>query len=54
MKLNGFAFDKFGLESLNTEAVKGRSTVEHNRMSFEYILENVPNDRILAVNNFLG
>ena len=54
MKLNGLAFDHFGLESLNTETVKSRGTVEEHRMSFHHIFQNVPYHRFLAVDNLFG
>ena len=54
MQLNSFTFNKFWLECLNTKPVQCRSTVQQNRMSFQYIFKNIPNNRIFAVNNFLG
>ena len=54
MQLNSFALDKSGLESLNTQTVKCRCTVEKHRMTLHYIFENVPYNRIMAVDYLLG
>ena len=54
VKLYGLTLDHTRLEGLNTESVKCRSTVEKNRMTFHHVLKNLPDDRILAVHDFLG
>ena len=54
VKLNCLSFDKLRLESLDTQSVKSGSTVKHNRVALENVLEDIPNNRVLAVNNFLG
>gem|GEM_PF-6133237 len=54
MQLDGLSFDHLGLESLDTEPVKGRCTVEEHRMSLHDILKDVPNDGILAVDDLLS
>ena len=54
MELNGLALDEFRLESLNTETVKCRCTVEQHGMSLHHILEDVPDDGLAAVDDFLG
>src|SRR5947209_6297528 len=54
MDLNGLTFDENRLERLNTQAVKRRSTVQENRMLPDNVLENVPNDRLLALDHFTG
>jgi hypothetical protein len=38
MKLDSLTFNKDGLESLDTESVKCRSTVQHNGMLMDDIL----------------
>ena len=53
VQLNGLTLDHTGLESLDTETVQGRSTVEQHGMPFHHIFEDVPDDRILAVHNLL-
>ena len=42
MKLNRLTFNKNRLKCLNTETVQGRSTVQHNGMLFNDILEDIP------------
>ena len=54
VKLDGFAFNHLWLESLDTQTVKGRGTVEQHWMTFHHILQNVPNHRVATVNNLLG
>src|ERR1700730_17668497 len=54
MDADVFAFEEHRLESLNAETVKRRSAVEHHRMFPNYIFENVPDDRILLLDHFLG
>src|SRR5207302_3624929 len=51
---DGLAFDERRFERLNTEAVKRRSAVEQHRMLANHFLENVPNDRVLLLDHFLG
>src|SRR5512133_531830 len=50
VELNGFSLDKFWLECLDAKPVKRRGTVQENRMSFEYVFKDIPNNRILPVN----
>src|SRR5665213_440406 len=52
MKLNCFSFDEFWLESLNTQSVQCRSTIQKNRMSTQNIFKNIPNHSVFSVNDF--
>ena len=54
MKLNCLTLNHLWLESLNTETVKCRSTVQQNGVTLHDELEDIPNDWILTVNNLLG
>ena len=54
MQLDGFSFDQFRLECLDTQTVQGRGAVEQNRMPFHYVFQNVPDYRILAIHYLLG
>ena len=51
---DGFAFDQLRLESLDGKTVEGRRTVEQNGMSFGHFFENVPDDRLLTLDDLLG
>ena len=51
---NGLAFDENRLKRLNRKAVQGRSAVQHDRMAFGHLFENVPDLWGLALNEFLG
>ena len=53
MQLDSFTFNHLRLERLNTQTVKRRCTVQQYRMSFHYMLKNIPDHRFLAVNNLL-
>ena len=54
VQTNCLTFNEFRLECLNTQTVQRRSTVQQNRVTFQDIFEDVPNDGILAVDNLLG
>src|ERR1041385_2889132 len=54
MQLDCFSFNQLWLECLDTKSVQGRSTVEQNRMSFQHVFQNIPNDRVFTVNNLLS
>ena len=54
VKLNSLTLYKFRLESLNTQTVKCRRTVQHDRVSLHNILENVPDNGFATINNLLG
>ena len=53
MKLDRLTFDKDGLKCLDTESVKCRSTVQHNGMLMNNILEHVPNLTIETLDHLL-
>ena len=53
VKLDGLTLDEGRLEGLDTESVQGRGTVQHNRVTLDDILEDVPNLRIQTVNHLL-
>ena len=52
--LDCFAFHQHRLECLNAQTVKGRSAVQHHRMVFDDLFQDVPNDRFLLFHHFLG
>ena len=54
VQLNGLSFDEFGLESLYTQTVKCRRTVQHDGVTFHHVLKNIPDNRLAAVYNLLG
>ena len=54
VNLDGLAFHQHRLESLNAEAVQRGSAVQQNRMVLDDFFENVPNHRILLLDQFLG
>ena len=49
-----FTFDENRFERLDAEAVQRRSAVEHHGMFANDVFENVPDDRILLLDHFLG
>ena len=51
VQTDGLTFHQFWLESLDTETVQGRSTVEQDGMAFKYVFENFPYDRVFTVNH---
>ena len=53
VQLDSFTFDHFRLESLNTQTVQGRSTVQQYRVSLHYMFQDIPNHRLFAVYDFL-
>ena len=53
VKFDGLTLDEGRLEGLNTESVQGRGTVQHNRVTLDDILEDVPYLRIQTVNHLL-
>ena len=53
MELQGLAFDELRLEGLDTEAVQGRGTVHQYRVPFYHIFEDVPDDGVFPVDDFL-
>ena len=54
VQTDSLSFDQFRLKGLNTQTVKGRSTVQQYRMTFQYVFQNIPNHRITTVYDFLG
>ncbi len=54
MKLNSLALNKFRLKCLDPQTVKGRCAVQEHRVSLENVFEDIPDNRILAIDNFLG
>src|SRR3954464_15694199 len=52
--LDRLSFDQHRLESLNAEPVKGWSAVQKHRVVFNDLFQNVPNNRFLLLNHFLG
>ena len=53
MELDCLTLDHLRLESLDTEPVQSRGTVQQNRMSLHHILKDIPDYGILPVNNLL-
>ena len=53
MKLNGLTFYQDRFKSLDTQPVQRRSTVQHNRMLFNYILQYIPNLRLELLHHLL-
>ena len=54
VNLDRLAFDQHRLERLNAEAVQRGSAVEQDRMVLDDLFQNVPNHRILLLDQFLG
>ena len=54
VQLNRFAFNQDRLESLNAQAVKGRCTVQQDRVLFDHLFQNVPHSRRASFNFFLS
>ena len=54
VNLDRLAFDEYRLERLNAEAVQRGSAVEHDRVIFDDLFEDVPNHGILLLDEFLG
>ena len=48
------SLNQHGLESLDGETVQGRSTVQHDRVSFGHLFEDVPDFCRLAIDHLLG
>src|SRR5690242_19390185 len=53
MQLNGLAFDENRLKRLHTQTVKGRSSVENNRVLTNDVVKNVPDLWLLLLNHAL-
>ena len=54
VELDGLTLDHLGLECLDTETVKCRGSVEQHGVTLHHILEDVPYNGFLAVDNLLG
>ena len=54
MDADGFALDELRLESLDGETVERGRAVEQHGMPFGHLFEDVPNNRLLALDDFLG
>ena len=54
MKLDRFTFNQHWLERLNTQAVKRWRTVQQNWVLTNYLGQDIPNLRWLALDHFLG
>src|SRR5699024_3782839 len=53
MKLDRLTFYQDRLESLDSQTVKCRRTVQHNRMFFDNVLKDIPYFRLQLLNHFL-
>ena len=53
MELHCLTLDKLWLECLNTQTVKGRSTVHKYRVTLNNVLKDAPDNRILAIDYLL-
>ena len=54
VQLNGFAFDQDRLKGLNAQTVQRRRTVEHHRVLFDDLFQNVPHDGRAGFDFLLG
>ena len=54
VELDGLALNEDGLERLDTEAVKGRSAVQQNRVFLDDFFEHVPDLRASTLHHALG
>ena len=54
MDADGFSFDERGLESLDAQAVQRGSAIEQHGMLADHVFEDVPDDRFLLLDHFLG
>ena len=54
MQLDRLALDQHRLERLDAEAVQGRGAVEHDRMLADHLVEDVPDLRLLLLDQLLG
>ena len=54
VQLDSLTLDHLWLKSLNTESVKCRGTVQHDRVTLHHVLQDVPNHRFTTINNLLG
>ena len=54
MQLDRLAFDQHRLERLNAEAMQRRRAIEHDRMFADHLVEDVPDLRLLLLDQLLG
>ena len=54
VQLNGLAFNQNGLKSLDTQTVQSGRTVEHDRMLFDDLFQNIPHHGGAGFHFFLG
>src|SRR5476651_286707 len=54
VQLDSLTFDQYWFKRLDTQTVKGRCTVEENRVFTDHFSENVPNLWQFALDHFLG
>ena len=54
VQLDGLALDQLGLEGLDTQTVQCRGTVQQHRVPLHDVLQDVPDDGFLAVDDLLG
>ena len=54
MQLDGLAFDQDGLKRLDAQTVQRRRTVQHDRVFFDHLFEDVPNHGCARFDFFLG
>ena len=54
MDSDGVPFDQLRLKSLNGQTVKGRSTVQKNRMLAGHFIQRIPYDRLFSLDHLFG
>ena len=54
MQLDSLTFNHVWLECLDTQTVQCRRTVQQYRMTFHYMLQDIPNNRLFTVYYLLG
>ena len=54
MQLDRLAFDQHRLERLNPQAVQSGRAIEHHRMLADHLVEDVPDFRLLLLDQLLG
>ena len=54
MELDGLSLDHLGLERLDTQTVQCGGTVKQYGVTLHYIFQDIPDDGVSSVNNFLG
>ena len=54
VQLDSLTLDEFRLESLDTQTVQCRCTVQEHGMTLHDVLEDIPDDGLTTVDNLLG